>query len=49
MQISFRQTHCSSYPRLARLISSICRHLPDSLYTSLAIAASLLWLALISF
>lgn len=49
MQTTSRQTHCPSSPWLARLISPICRHFPDSIYTSLAIAAGLLWLALISY
>lgn len=49
MQVSIRQTNSSAFPLLARFVSPVFRHLPDSLYTSLAIAAGLLWLALISF
>lgn len=46
MQIPFRQTRCPSFSWLARLLSPVSRHLPDSLYTSTAVAAGLLWLAL---
>jgi len=46
MQIPIRQTNRSTFPWLANFISPVSRHLPDSLYTSLAIAAGLLWLAL---
>ncbi|UCV27774.1 hypothetical protein [Ferribacterium limneticum] len=49
MQIQFQQAHSPSSPWLVRFISPVSRYLPDSLYTSLAIAAGLLWLALISF
>lgn len=46
MQIPVRQLLCSSSPWLVRFVLPVRRHLPDSLYTSLAIAAGLLWLAL---
>lgn len=49
MQIPFWQMHGSNSPWLARFVLPMRRHWPDSLYTSLAVAASLLWLALSSF
>lgn len=49
MQIPIRQTNRSTFPLLTRFVSPVFRHLLDSLHTSLAIAAGLLWLALISF
>lgn len=49
MQITFRRAPNPTFLRLAKHVSSIGRHLPDSLYVSLAIAAGLLWLALAGF
>lgn len=46
MQIPVRQPLCSSSPWWVRFVLPVRRYLPDSLYTNLAIAAGLLWLAL---